>query len=131
MRNKFFNLLGAALIALSAFAPGIAFAQASLGITPCVQSGANGQSTRTMTPTTSSSRVQFNSCGSTLIVYNTTSEEVFYALGNSSVVATTGSLSIPGGYFVVLNIGSQGTYFAAIVGANTTILRFTQGRASS
>lgn len=50
--------------------------------------------------------------------------EVFYALGGSSVAATTSSPSLPAGGLCI-NVGPNG-YLAAITAASTATLRITQ-----
>lgn len=76
------------------------------------------------------SNVQLKTCGPTVIVYNITSQEVFYTIGSaSSTVATTSSNSLPGNTYVVLVVptASPGYYFAAITATSTSTLRFVQG----
>ena len=99
---------------------GPVFAQA--GITPCASATISASSG-------SSTNVHLSTCGQTVILWNTTSQEAFYKLGTASnTAATTGDNSIPGGAFVVLNAGFGGSYLAAITAASSTTLRVTQGQ---
>jgi hypothetical protein len=126
---KLVRLVTVGLAALSmVVSPTLALAQSSPGLTPCAASAVVGKTS--MGVTTSSSTLALPRCGATVILYNLTSQEAFYAIStSSSVTATTSSFSLPGGFYVVLNIGSAQTYLAAIVAANTTTIRITQGTA--
>jgi len=104
------------------------------GISPC----AGG----TLAVTSTSSNVQLSNCGPVVIVYNITSQEAFYALGNTSSTTATaqssstaapiaGTYSIPGGLYVVLNVNNQtAPFLAAITSTSTTTLRIVQGYAN-
>lgn len=92
------------------------------GISPCANS--------TISVTVASSNVHLSTCGSVVLLWNTTSQEAFYAYGSASnTAATTSSYSLPGNSFVVLNLGVSGLYLAAITASSTTTLRITQGQA--
>ncbi len=56
----------------------------------------------------------------------TTTAEVFYALGGSSVTAATTSPSLPAGGICLANAGASNTYLAAVTAASTATLRITQ-----
>lgn len=105
------------------------------------QAGISACAGGTLAASSSSSNVLLSTCGPSVIVYNTTSQEAFYATGASSATAATaqssstaaptaGSYSLPGNSFVTLNISNLTTaYFAAITASSTTTLRIVQGYA--
>lgn len=125
----------AATLLTSAALCSVAHAQVGVaGISPC----AGG----TLAVTGSSSNVQLSNCGPVVIIYNTTSQEAFYALGDTSSTTATaqssstaapvaGTYSIPGGLYVVLNVNNQTSpYLAAITATSVTTLRIVQGYAN-
>lgn len=91
------------------------------GITPCAS--------KSLSVTAASGNVLLSSCGQTVILYNTTSQEAYYNWGSASTTAatTTGNY-IPGGGFVVLNLPA-GTYLAGITPTSTTTFKVVQGAA--
>ena len=90
------------------------------GIIPC--------SAQTISVSNSSSSVQLSNCGGTVLLWNISSQEVFYTWGLApNTAATTSSYSLPGNSFVVLNLGLAQYYLAAITGSSTSTLRITQG----
>lgn len=99
-----------------------------LGLTPCT---ANPPASLAVSNV--SSNVRMGTCGATVIVYNITSQEVFWLLGAaSSTAATTSANSLPGNTYVVLSVptvSGSGYYFAAITASSTSTLRFVQGSA--
>lgn len=130
---KITRIVAAIGVALALLFPLGAMAQQA-GISAC----AGG----TLAVTGSSANVQLSTCGPVVIVYNTTSQEAFYAYGTPSSTAATaqtsstsapiaGTYSLPGNSFVTLNISnlSSGVFFAAITATSTTTLRIVQGYA--
>lgn len=120
------NRVAGALLILGLFCfP--ARAQVAHGFTPCLTAGQPGS----LSATVASSNVQLSRCGPTVILYNITSTEAFYNLGQTSTtVATTSSASIPGNTYVVLNVPNQqaaGIFIAAITAGGATTLRVVQG----
>ena len=106
---------------ISILVPSSAFAQ--MGITPCTPAAS-------ISVSNSSNNTQLSVCGDTVILYNITSTEAFYAYGAASnTAATTSSFSLPGNSFIVLNLGSSPLYLAAITASSTTTIRIVQGRA--
>lgn len=94
------------------------------GITPCTPSSS-------LSVTTTSSNVQLSACSGVVLLWNVGAQEAFYKYGAaSSTAATTGtdSWSIPATSFVVLNLGTNRPYLAAITSSSTTTLRITQGQ---
>lgn len=94
------------------------------GLTPC------GQASRSVA--TSTANVVLPSCGPTVILYNTTSQEAYYNIGPSSTItATTSNYYIPGGGFIVLQQPGIGTtwYLAGITPATTSTLKVVIGAA--
>jgi hypothetical protein len=115
------------LVALLALGPP-ASAQQSRGFTPCTISQSS------ISVNTGSQNVQLSTCGPTAILYNLTTQEIFYKLGaTASTTATTSDNSLPGSSYVVLNVpfaGSAGFWIAAIAAANSSTLRIVQGVAN-
>jgi len=104
------------------------------GLSPC----AGG----TLAVTGTTANVKLSTCGPVVIVYNTTSQEAFYAVGAASNTAATAqtsstaapianTYSIPGNDFITLNVDNvgAGVYLAAITATSTTTLRIVQGYA--
>lgn len=97
------------------------------GLTPC------GQASRAVT--TSTANVALPTCGPTVILYNTSSQEAYYNIGSSSTItATTSSYYIPGGGFVVLQqptglTSSTQWYLAAITPTSTSTFKVVVGAA--
>jgi hypothetical protein len=95
------------------------------GITPCAAN--------TLSVSGTTSNVQLSTCGPVVILYNITSQEMFYNWGAASnTAATTSNYSLPGNQYVVLNLGGAGAaalYLAGITGSSTTTLRIVQGYA--
>lgn len=77
--------------------------------------------------TTTTGRVAISGTGGTLRLANVTSVECFVAVGDNTVVATTGDFSVPGNTPVFLAIPNTATHVAAITGATTTTLRISRG----
>ena len=119
-------LMGVVAVGFAAVLAWSAAAQVSQGICLC-----SGNPPASLSVSSVSANQQLNICGSTLIVYNVTSQEAFYVLGSAaSTTATTSGNSIPGNSFVVLSIpNADGAwYLAAITATGTTTLRFVQGQ---
>lgn len=94
--------------------------QSQAGITPCAAAS--------LSVTTSSSNTQLSACGGTVLLWNVGTTEAFYKYGTASnTAATTSDWSLPGSSFVVLNLGFNRQYLAAITASGTTTLRITQG----
>lgn len=102
---------------------GPALPQYAAGITPC--------SSNSISVSGTSANVQLSTCAQTILLWNVSTQELFYNFGTaSSTAATTSNYSLPGNSFIVLNLGTPGGaayYLAAITGASTTTLRITQG----
>lgn len=108
----------------------IAQAQAApqLGITPCT---INGQPSDLTLVTNTSGNRQMSKCGETVIVYNNSATDLRYRLGTSSTTAALATdLLLPANSFVVLNVGTQQMYFAAI-STGTPTISFVQGTAGN
>lgn len=58
-------------------------------------------------------------------IYNSGSTDAFFALGSSSVTATTSSTSLPAGTYLTVWVGTN-TYVAAITASSTTTLKLYQ-----
>src|SRR5882672_6591493 len=87
--------------------------RAQQGISPC--------SAATLNVSNVSSNVQLASCGQTVLLWNVGANEAFYKYGTSSgTAATTADWSIPSTSFVVLNLGTNRPYLAAITSSSTT-----------
>lgn len=101
-----------------------------VGLLPaCAQSGITPCSANTISVTGTSANAQLSACGQTVLLWNIGTQELFYTYGSaSSTAATTSNYSLPGGDFVVLNLGTQKYYLAAITATSTTTLRITQGQ---
>jgi len=96
-------------------------ASAQQGIAPCAATSISVSNT--------TANAQLSSCGQTAILWNVGSQELFYALGPlSSQAATTSNFSLPGNSFVIINVGLNKPYLAAITSTSTTTLRITQGQ---
>ena len=96
-------------------------ASAQQGITPCASNSISVSGT--------SANVQLSACGQTVLLWNVGTQELFYNYGPlSSEAATTSGNSLPGNSFVVLNLGYNQLYLAAITASSTTTLRITQGQ---
>jgi hypothetical protein len=121
------TLLRLILVGLFAFPSVPAFSQAAVGLTPCTTTAVTGKTS--LSVTTVSARVQLSNCGPTVILYNIGTIEAFYALGSSTVTATTTGFSIPPNFYVILNIGSSSPYLAAVTSSDSTTIRIVQGRA--
>lgn len=80
-----------------------------------------------------SSNTQLNTCGSSVIVWNTGTVEAFVNWGTPSTTAAVAatSWSVPAGTSVVLNTGRAGLYLAAITSSSTTTLRLIQGNGNA
>jgi hypothetical protein len=112
---------GGWLVALAVLAAGPAAAQ---GISPC------GTGTKTISASVTSSNVQVNSCANIAILYNITSQEVFYAVGTASTqAAAVTDFSLPGNTYVVLGV-PRGGYIAAITASSTSTIRVVPGVAN-
>lgn len=96
------------------------------GITPC----GNGL---TLSVSNTSSNVQLNACGSSVVLWNIGSTEVFFNLGaaSSTVAAAATSLSLPAGGGITLNTGRAPLYLAAITASSTSTLRIVQGNGAA
>lgn len=117
-------LRGIKIIALVSALSCLAGPSYSQGITPCTPSA-------TLAVTAASSNVQLSACSGVVLLWNVGATEAFYKYGTASTTAaTTGtdSWSIPATSFVVLNLGTNRPYLAAITAAGTTTLRITQGQ---
>jgi hypothetical protein len=133
MRNHLRRLAVATCLFAAGIAP--ALPQAGLaGLSPC----AGG----TLAASNVSSNVQLSACGPVVILYNTSSQEVFYAIGPTSAIAATAqssstsapsanNYSLPGNTYVVLNVNTQSAYLAAITASSTATLRIVQGYANT
>lgn len=107
------------LLVLTAVFSSAALAQT--GITPCGTAA-------TLSVTGTSSNVQLSACGGTVLLWNISAQEAFYNFGTlSTVTAATSNWSLPGNSSVVLNLGTNRPYLAAITATSTTTLRITQG----
>ena len=94
---------------------------AQQGITPCAAPTA-------LSVTATSSNVQLSACGTTVLLWNVTSQEAFFTYGTASnTAATTSSYSLPGNAFIVLNVDTNKPYLAAITASSTTTIRIIQG----
>lgn len=119
MRKAFWTLLFLIFASSADAAP-------QLGITPCVPSAQPAD----MSYSGTSANVHLSTCGETMIVWNNSANDVRYRLGTTS--ATTAVLTdnlLPSKTFVVLNVGINGLWFAAI-SSTTGSLSFTQGQAA-
>jgi hypothetical protein len=103
-------------------------ASAQQGITTC--------SSTSLAVSGTSSNVKLSACGETALLWNTGTQELFYAVGTavgtaatvpSTGVLSTTSNSLPGNSFVVINTGTAPLYLAAITSTSTTTMRITQG----
>jgi hypothetical protein len=119
------KLIAVALSIGLALAPTALLAQAGLaGISPCAA--------ETLAVSNVSANVQLSACGPVVILYNISSQELFYNFGAASnAAATTSNFSLPGNTYVVLNLNTSGGFIAAITAASTTTLRIVQGYANS
>lgn len=98
-----------------------------LGITPCVPSVQPADLTFSGT----SANVQMSNCGETVIVFNNSSSDARFRIGNgSSTTALNTDLLLPSKTFVTLNVGTNKPYFAAIGSGGGTI-SFIQGTAGN
>ena len=94
--------------------------QAQQGITPCAAFSISASNT--------SANQQLSACGDTILLWNVGTQELFYNFGTaSSTAATSSNWSLPGNSFVVISLGFNKYYLAAITSASTTTLRITQG----
>src|ERR1700754_4965241 len=113
------RLMAAALLALFAFV-GHANAQIA-GIAPCAA--------ESLAVSGTSSNVALSACGPVVIVYNITSQEAFYNLGQASnTAATATSYSLPGNSFVVLQVGQSTPGFLAAIASTGTTTKLLPGR---
>jgi hypothetical protein len=97
-----------------------------LGISPCEISAQPGD----LSVSSTSSNVQLNKCGETLIVFNNGSVDARVRLGStSSTTAQLTDILVPTKTFVVFNVGTSGLYLAAVASGSTT-LSFILGTAS-
>lgn len=121
LRNSAIKLLVALALAIGAMTPP-AFAT---GWRSCTAA-------RSLAVTTVTGNVQLGTCDTTIIIYNVTSQEVFYAVGTSSGTAasTSTSDSIPGNFYVIVDLpkSTTGMYLAGITAATTTTLRVVMGK---
>jgi hypothetical protein len=114
-------MMRTALLVLACLLGCLTEANSQAGITPC--------SSNTISVTGTSSNVKLSACGQTVLLWNVTSQELFYNYGpSSSEAATTSGNSLPGNSYVVLNLGYAQPYLAAITATSTTTLRITQGQ---
>ena len=91
------------------------------GITPCAAFSVSVSGT--------SANQQLSNCGTTILLWNVGTQELFYVVGSaSSTAATTSNFSLPGASFVVLNLNNTRPYVAAITASSTTTMRITQGQ---
>lgn len=91
------------------------------GFTPCAS--------YTISVSGTSANQQLSTCGSTAVLWNVGTQELFVALGTGSgtvAVATTG-MSVPAGDRIVLNVGNSQLYLAAITSTSSSTLRISQG----
>lgn len=123
MKKFIYTFLGLAIL-ISGIWP--AFAAPQLGITPCVISAQPADLNYSGT----SAVRRMSTCGETVIVYNNTANDIRYRLGTAAnTTALLTDLLLPANSFVVLNVGIQGLYLAAI-SAGTGTLSFVQGTAA-
>lgn len=110
----------------------------SLAILVALSSGASAQyagftpcSGKSLSVTTSSANVQLSTCGPTVILYNTTSQEAYYNIASASTTAaTTSGYYIPGGGFIVLQQpAGVAWYLAGITSTSTTTFKAVIGTA--
>ena len=83
--------------------------------------------------TTTSSRVALPSTAASagaLTIYNSGANAAYYALGSSSVVATTSSIQIPAGTAITVWNANNSPYIAAITGTSTANLIIYQANGS-
>lgn len=117
--------LRAIALFLVLFIPGATKAQYMAGLSPC--------SANSISVSGTSGNVQLSTCGPVILLWNITSQELFYNFGTASTTAaTTSNYSIPGNSFIVINLPNAqaaGYYLAAITATSTTTLRITQGYA--
>ena len=91
------------------------------GLTVCASSS--------LSVTGSSANVLLSGCGHSVVLTNIGSNEAFYNVGAASTTtATTSSASLPAGNSIVLNVGDNAPYLAAITSTSTTTIRITQGQ---
>lgn len=111
------------------------------------QSGTSGYApcaAGTIAVTATSANTQLSACGPIVILYNISSQEIFYLLGAASTTvavagsgsalapATTNSASLPGNSSVVLNVNTQAWYLAAIApSGDSSTLRIVQAYGSN
>jgi hypothetical protein len=99
--------------------------QPPTGMAPC--------SAHTLSVSGSSGNVQLSGCGPSVILYNISSQELFYNIGSASnTAATTSNYSLPGNTSVTLTVpnptpNAAGWYVAAITSTSTTTLRIVEG----
>lgn len=122
MRSKF---LVAVFLTISLGAPAYAQSTAS-GITPC--GGGKSLSVSGVT-----SNVQLSACGTTAIIWNVGSQEVFLNVGIASNTAATtaAGYSLPAGAVMTISTGAAPLYVAGITSTSTSTLRITQGMGST
>lgn len=116
------SVLGIAVAVLYLGFSNQAHAQASqAGLSVCASSS--------LSVTGTSGNTLLSKCGHSVVLTNVGSNEAFYLVGNASTTtATTSSASLPAGNSIVLDVGDNAPYLAAITGSSTTTLRITQGQ---
>ena len=99
-------------------------ANAQAGISPCAA--------KTLAVTTTTGNVALSTCGSTIILYNTTSQEAYFNVGTASkTAATTSTFYAPAGSYVVLQTPTGVvSYLAGITPTSTTTFKIVQGQSS-
>lgn len=112
---------GLAALSLMLLASG---ANAQAGITPCAA--------KTLSVTTTTGNVALSTCGQTVILYNTTSQEAYFNVGTASnTAATTSTFYAPAGSYVVLQAPTGVvSYLAGITPTATTTFKIIQGQTS-
>jgi len=74
------------------------------------------------------SRLAFPTTDPTVILQNAGPQQIFYALGNAAINASTSSYSLPAGSQIAVSISASQTHVAAITATGTSTLTIVQGR---